>query len=224
VSSGSKQLRSYSIDELISEDNFANVRQIAPNFPETFRALSILACKAEHPGQSESDTDAPSRPTTASSSSSTNLNSDDELSDAIISSDVSMDSEDTGLYSGLSGISNISMSSKDESEVQHLKTAFLVEAIECLNELFFLSNWQGVRVRIAYLYFLGFPHLLIFSSTEKLARYYICKDFKPPKGEKVRVRNDGGYGMQFKKKNVWVYKKTWPFAIPTKVHPMRVPC
>ena len=134
-------------------------------------------CKAEPPGQSESDTDSSSRPNTSSSSSSWSsikpvLNSGYELSDV----------SDSDLYSCLSGVSNISMTSMDEPEVQRLKTAFLEDTVECLDDLFYLSNWQGIKVRIVYLYFLDFPHLLIFSSTEKLTRYYISKKSKPPKG------------------------------------------
>jgi hypothetical protein len=154
VNCGANQLGAYTIEELTSSIRFFDVREKAPEFVNTFRALSVLACKAERAEESESDTssDSSSRPTSSYSSSSSStkpgINSGYEDSDPMIMSDISTNSDESGLYSGLSAVSNISITSKAEPEVQHLKTVFLEDSLECLQDLFFLSKWQGLGIRI----------------------------------------------------------------------------
>jgi len=60
-------------------------------------------------------------------------------------------SADMALYNGLSGISNLSSTSKPEQEVQKLKAAFLEESLDCLNKAFYMFSWTGVDIRLVYL-------------------------------------------------------------------------
>jgi hypothetical protein len=154
VMNGVLQLSAYTVEELRSSAKSILVREKAPDFTDTFKALNLLASKLDdnmtYP--SNSDSQSSSRPSTSESVSA--LMTASGYSEMNVESNtpphMSM-SADSALYNGLSGISNLSSTSKAEPEVQKLKAAFLVDSLDFLNKAFYLFSWTGVRVRLVYL-------------------------------------------------------------------------